>query len=120
MVAQVFQIIAKGVGGVKVVLGEGEGASRSGGPGIHHGSLYHVVLFRTAPNEAAALLHHDVHFGPQVKSAAEVRRLLAHDGRGDYGIDLDAGYILAARGDGVHDIRTTAWTNDEGLGGRAQ
>ena len=110
------QVIAQGVGGVEIVLREGECAGRGGGPGIHQGGLHHLILLVAAAHEAAAVFHEDVHVGTQIDAAALGHVAVAHDGGGDDGVDLDAGNIVAAGGQRAGDVPTAAGPDDQGFG----
>ena len=118
VVGEVREVIAKGVGGVEIVLGKREGAGRGGRPGIHQGGLQHLVLVGAAAHEAAAVLDENVDVGAQVETAAEPGEALAHDGGGDDGIDLDSGDVVAAGSQRARHVPAAAGPDDQSLGAR--
>jgi len=65
---EVRQVIAKGVGGIKIVLGKREGSGRGGRPGIHQRGLQHLVRVAAAAHEAAPVLHENVDVRAQVET----------------------------------------------------
>ncbi len=113
------QVIAEGVAGVEVVLGERERAGGGGGPGIHQGGLQHLIFVGAAADEAAAVLHVDVNLGTQIEIVAEPGEALAHDRVGDDAVDLDGGDIGAAAVEGARHVPAAAGSDDQGLGAGA-
>src|SRR5260370_784974 len=108
-----LEIVAESVSGVEVVLRQGEGSRRGGGPGVNQRRLNHVVFRLAAAHKTAAVLYHDVYFRPLVQVVTQVRKLLPHDGGGDDRIDLHAGNVAAAGRERPQHIPTATWSDDQ-------
>ena len=117
---QVLEILAEGLDGVQVVLAEGESSGRGGGPGIHQSHLHHVVPVAAVAHEGAPVADVHVHLGNLVEVVSVVGENPAHDVGGNDGIDLDAGDVQAAVGDGAQHIHSAARADDGEVSARTQ
>jgi hypothetical protein len=116
IVGEVAEVVDKGVGGVEIILSEGEGAGGGGSPGVDEGGLDDLIFLVAAADEAAAVFDDDFDFRAEVEAAAFLGELLHHDGVGDDGIDFDGRDVFAAGGDGAGDVVASAGSDDEGFG----
>src|SRR5207245_6728213 len=114
---QVSEIVDESIRCIKIVFRKCKCACGGGGPGIDERRLQHLIFFAAAPYKAAPVFYHDVYVGTQINAAAQLRILLPHDGGGDDGINLDAGDVVAARGQRARHIPSAAGADDEALGG---
>ena len=64
------EVVVEGVRGVEIVFGERERAGGGGGPGVHQRGLQHLIFFRAAAHEGAAVLDEHVNFGTEIQAVA--------------------------------------------------
>ncbi len=113
-VGEAVVVLAEGVGGVQVVLGEREPPRAHGGPGVHEAQQDDVVAPVGAAHEVAPLGHDQLHVG----SIVDVARLRAHllDVVHDEGVHLHRGDLRAPREQGQPDLGPTAGADDHDPG----
>src|SRR6202162_4747128 len=102
------QVIAKCIGGVKIVLRECERARGCGRPGVHQCRLQDLVFFGAGTNKTAAIGDEHTYFWTKIKPPAQVRETLPHNVVRDDGVDLYRGYVLAPGRQRPGDVRTAA------------
>src|SRR3989449_10420828 len=117
---QVVEVLAESLYGVKVVLAEGKGPSRGGGPGVDQCHLDDVVSVPATANRRASVADANMDLGQVIKVGGGIGVPLAHDGGGDGGVNCNCGDIRAPAGQRAQYVDAAARANDRVVATRAK